>query len=85
MRSKFNHFVAISIDFVVVGHCMMQWESICILQDNFVNFVCAYAFVVFYLMLLARVGIPRVKVERGDDEFTSCTHRSGAPPTKAPT
>ena len=37
------------------------------------------------LLLLACVGIPRVKVECGDDEFTSCKHRSGAPPTKAPT
>ncbi len=32
-------------------------------------------------MLLARVEIPRTKTERGDDEYTSCTHRSGAPPT----
>ena len=44
-----------------------------------------YVGVVFCLMLLARIEILRVKVERGDDEFTSCTHRSGAPPTKAPT
>ena len=47
--------------------------------------VSVYVFVVFCLMLLGRVEIPRVKVERGDDEVASCTHRSGAPPTKAPT